>query len=454
MQRHIHAAAVAAVLGCTVTGCVLAPRAAHDERLRAERAGAPWAQPRGERTPPPLSAAPGWRELLRRALLTNGALEAAYHEWRAALAGIDVAAAYPNTNLSLGYEYLFSDEKLKSWDRNTFVLGFDPMQNLSFPTKPLAAGRTALAEAQAAGDRFLAAKLALQRDVLVAWYDVVLAAERLRLERERGALAGLVRDLALVGSATEAPQTTTIDAAIEQARADDRIGTLATELRVGQARLNALAGRAPEALVALPGSLPEPRALPDDAAVLEAGVRNNPELAALGHDRDARTRAIAAARQEFIPDVNPFVGIEGGMAQAVGVAVSLPARISMIRGQIAQARIMEARAVALEAQGRHDRAAEFVATLAALRDAERRAGLYRHVIVPQTAQLVAGTRAAYESGETDLAALVEAERLSLETRSMLAEARVERERRLAELEALGGFDAETLRPRTAEEHAS
>jgi outer membrane protein TolC len=454
MQRHIHAAAVAAVLGFTVSGCVLAPRAARDERLRAERAGTPWVQPRTERARPPLAAAPGWRELLRHALLANGDLEAAYHEWRAALAGIDVAAAYPNTNLSLEYEYLFSDEKLKSWDRNTFVLGFDPMQNLSFPTKALAAGRTALAEAQAAGDRFLAAKLALQRDVLVAWYDVALAAERLRLERENGALAGLVQDLALVRSATDASQTATIEATIERARAEDRIRTLETELRAGQARLNALAGRTPEAPIALPGSLPEARTLPDDAAVLEAGVRNNPELAALGHDRNARTRAIAAARQEFIPDVNPFVGIEGGMAQLVGVAVSLPARVSMIRGQIAQARIMEARAAALEAQGGHDRAAEFVATLAALRDAERRTGLYRDVIVPQTAQLVAGTRAAYEGGDADLAALVEAERLSLETRGMLAEARVERERRLAELEAVGGFDAETLAPRTTEEHSS
>jgi len=451
MQHHIRAAAVAAVFGLTVTGCVLAPRATRDERLRAERAGKPWARPRAERTLPALSPAPGWRELLRHALLANGDLEAAYHDWRTALAGIDVAAAYPNTNLSLEYEYLFSDEKLKSWDRNSFTLGFDPMQNLSFPTKALAAGRTALADARAAGDRFLAAKLALQRDVLTAWYDLALAAERLRLERERGTLAALDHDLALVRSTTGASQTVAIDATVEQARTDDRVRTLETEVRTTRVRLNALAGRAPDAPIAVPVALPEPRPLPDDSAVLAAGVRNNPELAGLGHDHEARTRAIAAARQEFIPDVNPFVGIEGGMAQLVGVAVSLPARISMIRGQIAQARIMEARAAALEAQGHHDRAAEFAITLAALRDAERRAGLYRDVIVPQTAQLVASTRAAYEGGDADLTALVEAERLSIETRTMLADARMERERQLAILEAVGGFDAETLEPRTTEE---
>jgi outer membrane protein TolC len=76
------------------------------------------------------------------------------------------------------------------------------------------------------------------------------------------------------------------------------------------------------------------------------------------------------------------------------------------------------------------------------------------VIVPQTAQLVASTRAAYEGGEADLTALVEAERLSIETRTMLADARMERERQLAILEAAGGFDAETLAPRTTEERPS
>jgi hypothetical protein len=40
--------------------------------------------------------------------------------------------------------------------------------------------------------------------------------------------------------------------------------------------------------------------------------------------------------------------------------------------------------------------------------------------------------------------LIDAERGVIEARVMLAEARMERERNLVALEALGGFDAETL----------
>ncbi|HWP65283.1 MAG TPA: TolC family protein, partial [Candidatus Limnocylindria bacterium] len=176
---------------------MLAPRGTREERLRAAEAGAAWRRPPAERVLPVLGERPDWRELLRHALLANGELEAAYHEWQAALARIDVAAAYPDTNLALDYEYLFSGDNLKAWDRSTLTLGIDPMRNLSFPTKVIARGKVALADAQAAGDRFRAMKLAVQRDVLTAWYDYALAAERLRIARETAALAGLGGDVAL-----------------------------------------------------------------------------------------------------------------------------------------------------------------------------------------------------------------------------------------------------------------
>jgi outer membrane protein TolC len=187
--------------------------------------------------------------------------------------------------------------------------------------------------------------------------------------------------------------------------------------------------------------------------VVAAGVRNDPELAALAHDARARTAAVAAARQEWIPDFNPFAGVEGSMAQVAGIAVSLPARITMIRAQIAEARAMEAAAAARVRQGERDRMAEFLETLASLRAAERRAALYDTRVVPLATQLCAGAWAAYEGGALELAVLIGAERGALEARGMLAEARIERERQLAALEALGGFDAETLAAPRVEEHS-
>ena len=452
MQRHRRAVVLAAAVAVGFGGCALVPSGTREERLRAAQAGVAWQRPAGERVLPALGERPDWRDLLRHAFLANGELEAAYHEWQAALARIDVAAAYPNTNLSLDYEYLFSGGNLKAWDRSTLRLGIDPMQNLSFPTKVLAKGKVALADAQAAGDRFRAVKLRVQRDVLTAWYDYALAAEQLRIARETASLASLGGDVALARAAAGDGQEAALEALTGQARADDAVHALEAAVVGARTRVNAAAGRASDAPLAAP-ELPAPRPLPDDPLVVAAGVRNNPELAALERERAGRTAAVSAARQEYIPDVNPFVGLEGSMAQFAGLALSLPARIAMIRGQIAESRAMASRADAMARQGERDRLADFLEALAMLRAAERRGALYESRIVPLTTQLVASARAAYEGGRLELPMLIEAERGALEAHAMLAEMRVERERQLVSLEALGGFDAETLEARAEEDRS-
>ena len=160
-------AAVIVALALAGSGCVLAPKGIEDERAGLRAAGQPFEPATGERRLPELSPQPDWREVLRLAFLSNGDLQAAYFEWKAALARVAVEAAYPNTNVSLGFQYLFSDESMKSWDRTTLNVGFDPMQNLWFPSKVVVSGRAALEAARAAGKRFAAAKFELQRQVQI-----------------------------------------------------------------------------------------------------------------------------------------------------------------------------------------------------------------------------------------------------------------------------------------------
>jgi outer membrane protein, heavy metal efflux system len=451
MSSCIRPVAIAAVLTIGLAGCVLAPRATRDERLRAARAGEPWSAPRDLRVLPELPAVPTWEDVLRHALVANGDLEAVYHEWRAALARIDVAAGWPDTNLMLGYERLFSGEKLKSFDRNTFTLGIDPMRNLSFPTKSMAAGRQALEEARAAGARFVSAKLALQRRVLTVWWELALDAERLRLARADADLAALARDVAAGTVGAGAAQSMLIDARLVAAERDDAVRTIEAEVAEVRARLNALLARPAGAPLALPEPLPPPRVLDvSDEHLLAAAVAANPDLGASRHDLAARHEAVGRARQEWIPDFNPFVGFMGGMAQVAGVMITLPARVAVIRGAIADARAMEAGAAATAMQAERDLAGEVVATLAALRDAERHAALWRDAIVPATEQLVESVRAGYEAGAVELATMIEAERAVLDARAALAEARATREMRLADLEALAGFDVEALAGRDEE----
>jgi outer membrane protein TolC len=424
---------------------VLAPRASEDERRRAALAGAAYETERAERVLPELPEQPGWRDLLRRAFLANGDLESAYFDWKAALARIDIAGAYPNTNVSLGFSYLFSDDNLKAWNRTTLSVGFDPMQNLSFPTKVSAAGRVAYDEARAAGERFFAAKFELQKRVLQAFTDYTLLAEKRRIQEAVLALDRIEVDTASQRVQAGEPQKSLLDAEVRIRLSDNSLRALDAELAAQRAMLNALVARDPDALLEPPATLPDPRRFsPEDEALLATAVEDNPELRALARDTDARRDGVALARQQYIPDFNPFAGFTGSIEQMVGVAASIPVTIPRIRAGVAEARAMLRASEARTAQAGLDQRARFGAALAALRDGERQEALFHGDVLPVAETFAASAEQSYASGASPLNEMIEARRLLLELRLLLAEARSTRERQLAELEALAGFDVETL----------
>jgi outer membrane protein TolC len=116
----------------------------------------------------------------------------------------------------------------------------------------------------------------------------------------------------------------------------------------------------------------------------------------------------------------------------------------MIAGAVREARAMLNRAEATARQTRHERAASFVATLAALRESERQTQFLRDRLQPIARQAADATRDRYVAGSASLDDLLAAERAVIDVRMALAESRIARETRLAELEALAGVDMETL----------
>src|SRR2546423_3411508 len=184
MSRIIKLFAIPIAAMFVLSGCVLAPRGTKEEQCAADEAGRAYAQPFEQRALPDLPSNPTWQDVLRRAFLANGDLEASYFEWKASLARIPQVATYPNTNLAPSFSYLFSGERMKAWDRTTISAGFDPMENLSLPNKVAQAGRVALADARAAGARFDAAKFELQRKVLTDYLELLLHDQRLRIQQQ------------------------------------------------------------------------------------------------------------------------------------------------------------------------------------------------------------------------------------------------------------------------------
>ena len=60
-----------------------------------------------------------------------------------AVSRIQQAGAYPNSSVSLGFEYMFSGDSMKAWDRTTLSAGFDSSESLLLPNKVYQSGKIA-----------------------------------------------------------------------------------------------------------------------------------------------------------------------------------------------------------------------------------------------------------------------------------------------------------------------
>jgi outer membrane protein, heavy metal efflux system len=444
-RRVLTLTLVTLTIALSVGGCVLRPRQTADERAKVAAASQPFETPLAARELPDLPPVVEWRDVLSRAFLVNGDLESAYFEWKAALARVDQAATWPNTNVALTFSYMFSSENVKAWDRTTLGVGFDPSMNLSLPIKARAGGKVALDAAQEAGEKFRAVKFDLQRKVLSAYLELALTEELIRIQQDNRTLLKLVTDSAADRAEAGGPMQDFFKATIESQTAENDLATLEAKARSMRSMLNGMLAREANAPLILPARLPSPRPVAaDDARLIAAGVAQNPELAELARQVAGRTDAIEVARLAYLPDFSPSASITGNVSQTIGTMLMLPTKTPAIRAAIDEGQSMARSSEAMLRQTRHDRAGSFVATLYLMRNAERQTQLYQRYIVPAAQQLVSSSRSAYAAGTIGFADLIDSERMLLMVRRMVAEAQIDREQRLADLEALAGVDVETL----------
>jgi cobalt-zinc-cadmium efflux system outer membrane protein len=428
-------------------GCVLAPKGMQQEQLATETAASALRYDKAfdVRDLPDLPGAATWRDVLQRAFYANGDLEAAYFDWRAAMARIPQVATYPNSNLAPSFGYLFSGGHMKAWDRSTVNVGFDPMENLSFPTKVSQAGKVALQQAKSAGRRFEETKFELQRKVLTAYLDLSLHEEKIAIQTSNVSLLKFLADTAADRVRTGGSQQDMLKAQTQYRLAENQLAAMNSEHMAMRAMLNGMMGRPPLAALTLPQGLPSPRPVSaDDSTLIALATDASPELSRLAHDVAGRADALELARMGFIPDINPFAAFTGSISQTVGAMVIIPTTIPEIRGHIDEARAMLRASQAMLRQARSDRAASFVAALYAMRNAERQVEIFRRAILPRAEESLASARQAYTTGQGTFIDLIDAQRTLLDVKLMVAESRIEREERLVELEALAGVDIETI----------
>ncbi len=436
--------ALIACLALGLAGCALTPAGTRQARDQAADAGKPYQKAFSERSLPALPAKPDWQATLHRALLANGELEAAYFDWLAAVRRIQVASSWPDSNLTLGFSQMLDNGRIKSFDGTTFSAGF-PMKKISFPTKAQQAGRVALDQALAAGQRFAEVKFALQQQVLSTWSDYAFLAEKERLLGEDVGLLkmGLAAAKAQVQAGGE--QGDLLQAQADLTLGEDALQKTQADVRAARAALNGMLAYGPDHRLPAPHPYPAPRPLvADDGAILAASVAKNPRLAALVQQVKGRQDALKLARMQWIPDLTPSASISGAMVEMIGAGVMLPTTVAAIRGGIDEADALQKGAEATLRQAKYDQAARLVAALVMLRDDERQAQLYETRLLPVLGLASDEAVNTYAAGRGDYAKVITRQRGLLMVRLAVAKARTDREKKLAELEALAGVDMETL----------
>lgn len=283
--------------------------------------------------------------------------------------------------------------------------------------------------------------------VKTAFAEHFLALEAVEVTREiRIIVDGIVQLAELRYAQGLGRQDDAINAHIEQTALATEISNFSRDVKVAQARINALLDRPAGAVLAEPTAL---RPLPDAAAwrlheLLAAAERRNPQLAAIDAEILAERGNVELVDRSWYPDLTVgFTVVDrdrdlGGYEASIGFSIPLQWGLrdaqksqAMARVGAAQARL---RASFAEIRGELERA---YWGLEATRQVEAN---LRDNLLPQTELALAAVQAAYQVGQQDLFGVLTAERRLRQARLDYLRVRLEQQLLLAEIERLTAGD--------------
>ena len=422
-----------------VAGCTMYPSGEKAERQAALDASKPF-EHRADNPPPTLPANPTVDDLIRYALLSNAELEQRYWEWRSAIEQIPQDGTQA-TNLAISASSTLNNGEF-SRNRTTLSAFNDPMADIVWPDKLSTAARRALDNARAAGLRFRKAKLDLRAKVLGAYDDYALTAELTRLEKANGSLLQTTEMFVEArNSSGTAGQQDLLKVRNELDLSRNDLANLQSQLVSQRATLNALLSREPTAALPVPSALPVAHSIAyTDSQLLSFVAKQNPELAALADELKGQEEGIRLAKLQYVPDFSVSASTDlAGIAQSLSGMITIPLlRHEAIDAAIAQSKANLNATEAMRQQTGNDLGQQVVMDIAEIRNADRQVAIFTQMILPRMRQIVVLTRSAYENGQSSLLEVIDSQKSLIVVERTTAELRVNREKRLSEIEALTG----------------
>jgi outer membrane protein TolC len=387
-------------------------------------------------------------DYLAYAALNNPGLEAAFHQWKAALERIPQARSLPDPRFT--YRYFIKEVETRVGPQRQ---AFELAQMFPWFGKLDLAGDVAAQAAQAAYHKYEATKRKLFLEVKEAFYEFYYLERSIDVTQENMQLVQHLEKVVRIRYSTATAQhPDIIKIQVELGKLEDRLKTLQDLKAPMNARLNAALNRPAAAPLDIPTSIAIPPISLDEATLFERLDQTHPDLLALNATVTQYNLATDLAKKDYSPNVTlgmSYVDVDKAPYGAnppdngqdiVGVMASI--NIPLWQGRIsAKVRENKLRELATRKQ-KLDLTNQFHARLKLAlyqtRDARRKQNLYGDTLLPKAEESLKATETAFRSSTGTFLDLIDAQRVYLEFQLAYERAIADTGKGLAHVEMLVG----------------
>ena len=436
--------AFASVLAALAAGCTLAPSQGEKQaQANVAQLGETLRPAQAKPILPTLLPESPLADYLRFAVLNHPQVEAAYHDWRAAVAVIAPTRALPDP------QFTFQADITNTL--MTFMPGL--MFDFMASGKRAAMAREMTAASDVTYRAYVAAVLRTATDARKAWIELAFIDESIALRESSVGALDQSLELANVDYTTGRGMgtlTNQVRVANDIAKVRSDLATLADRRSATRIRFKSALGlSSTDADPAWPQASLAPTALPRDDEILRRAFAANAELAKMRAMVEMAIASIEVAHRARTPDFSI-----GGMADLKAdplmfrptATVTLPIWREKIAANIAASEARRDANVARVSAEQLSLAAEVAQMLFMVRDADRMIAYIDQTALPNFERTIATVEAGYQSGMTNPGMIPETKLMALAMRVERVTALRERENAVTELLLLTADVAPTGSP--------
>ncbi len=397
----------------------------------------------------PASAGTQLNMLVAEALENNPEIRAALREREAATQRISPAEALDDPVLEAGViNAPLASSPFNREDMTMKMIGLS--QRLPFPGKRGLRGAIATRDAESISHGYQETVNRVIRDIKIAYFDLGLTLERIRLIEKNKLIVETLLHLAVDHyQAGMGSQADALKAQTQVSRIVDELLKLGRERPVVEAELVRALGRGANAAV----PVPEPPQLQAEHLDLESlrdiALAQRPQLLALQSMVEGNKKAVELARKNYYPDFdlrlaygqrdNMLDGSRRPDMVTLTVAVNLPVwRENKLAPRVAEAAARRDQAQSMFEVQRNEVAASLRQQMAIVEQSLKSAHLYQSTILPQARLTVESALSAYRVNRVDFLTLLDSQMIVSNYEISLATAMASYNKALAEIDLLTG----------------